>query len=157
MERFSRGVGPVRGITPVARAAVRVDHYTYVVNFGVLNPGATLPGVINIEEDAAFDLRALSFFAYAGATQTAASRLLPNVRVQFFTQDSRRFMSQAVALPALFGDGQNVFTLPRARRFGRRTNITWEVTNNDAGALTSLQILMIGEKVFDADTQETTR
>jgi hypothetical protein len=127
-----------------------VDHYTYVARFTNLLPaGPPQSFDVLIDEDAAFDLRALSFFAYGNAVQTESTRLMPNVLVSWNTQDSRRFTSQPVPLPALFGDGQNVFVLPRARRFSRRTQITFEAQNAEvATTINSLYLLLIGEKVF---------
>ena len=64
------------------------------------------------------------------------------------TQDTQRVINRPLPVSMLFGDARQPLVLPEVRRFGRRSIITFTVTNNDAAATLNLWLAFVGRKVY---------
>lgn len=90
------------------------DFFSYVFpRFTALAPGATQVQTVTIQADSDFVVEDLTFTAdIAGATQTDGTRLLPNATVLLTdTGSGRQLSSLGIPIQALFGTGQEPYTL----------------------------------------------
>ena len=130
----------------------RRDFYTYEAAVNAIAVGANANDIINIEADADFILQKLTFWAdIAGAAQTAATRVLPNVSVQITdTGSGRQLMSNPIPIPAIFGSGELPFILPNPRLFRRNSTIQIAFTSFEAAITPDILLCFIGYKIYGA-------
>ena len=126
------------------------DFFIYGITFPSIAPGATATDNIQIQADADFEVQKLTQFSdIAAAAQTVSTQVLPLVTVLIVDSGSgRQLMNEAVAIPALFGDGRIPFILPTPRIFAARSNVTFTLVNFDAAVTYQVRLSLIGTKLF---------
>lgn len=128
------------------------DHYIYVAEItSTLNAGAQQTVTINIEADSNFTwVKSAVFASLAGAAQTQATQVLPQVEVQIQDSGSGRLLQNLpVPVSSMAGNGQLPFVLPVPRLFKARSTISFTFTNNSAAENYSVFALsLIGFKTF---------
>lgn len=127
------------------------DPYVYEVLFPVLAPAAVAQGNILIENDADFKCLAGVFHAsVANAGQTFATATYPLVTVQIRnTGTGRAFFNQPVAIPMIFGNGQQPFLWPVPKIMKMRSLFEFTVVNFDAAqTYTNIHLGLVGVKQY---------
>ena len=135
----------------VAPKVIAEDFYIYNIDFASLAASATGTGFIQIEADSDFLIQKLAYFVdLAGAVQTFNSLVVPLVTVTIIdTGSGRQLMSNAIAIPSIFGDGRLPFILPTPKLFSKNTRINVNVANFSAATTyTNLRLNFIGKKIF---------
>jgi hypothetical protein len=121
-------------------------HARLVVNAG--QPGAAS---LLIDDDADFEIQALSYFAdLAGAAQTDSGRVVPLITVQISDGQSQRPLLGRVPppLPTVAGHQGLPFLLPERHIAVRRSTVDFAYQNFSAGSNYGLQLVLIGRKLF---------
>lgn len=113
-------------------------------------PGVTQNALIQIQADADFKILATTYQAdIAAATQTAATRVVPNVTVLLTdTGNGRQLMSNATAIPSLFGTGELPFIWPVPKVMAARSTLQVQFTSFDAAASYNIRLSFIGIKLY---------
>lgn len=128
--------------------------YIYTVALAAtLNAGAQQSIQLSIEADSNFNWVKTAFFAsLAGAAQTAASLVIPQVTVSILDSGSgRNLQSNPVPVTSMAGNGQLPFVLPIEQVFKARSTITFTLLNTSAAENYSvLNLSLIGYKTFFA-------
>lgn len=126
------------------------DFFVYEVDFAALAAAASATGQFTIQADSDFLLSKLACTAdIAAAAQTDSTRVIPLVSILITdTGSGRNLMNQAVPIPAMFGQGDLPFILPRQRIFVARSVVTVTLTNYDAASTYNVKLSFIGEKGF---------
>ena len=133
------------------RRPVSTAWYTYGVAFTAIAAGAQQPQTITIDNDADFEASMAVYFATtvaAPGNQTLNTIIVPSATVAIETQDTQRVINRALPVSMLFGDARQPLVLPEVRRFGRRSIITFTVTNTDPASVLNLWLGFIGRKVY---------
>lgn len=128
------------------------DHYIYVAEIqSVLNAGASQTVVVNIEADSNFTwVKSAVFASLAGAAQTNATQVLPQVEVQIQDSGSGRLLQNVpVPITSMAGNGQLPFVLPVPRLFKARSTVSFTFVNFSAAEnYSTLALSLIGFKTF---------
>lgn len=128
------------------------DFYVYVAAISsTLNAAASATVNVNIEADANFTwVKSAVFASLAGAAQTNATAVLPQVTVQIQDSGSGRLLQNVpVPISSIAGNGQLPFVLPVPRLFKARSTIGVTFANGSAAENYSvLRLAMIGYKTF---------
>lgn len=128
------------------------DHYIYVAQIAsTLNAGSQQTVTVNIEADSNFTwVKSAVFASLAGAAQTAASLVIPDVTLQIQDSGSGRLLQNvAVPITSMAGNGQLPFVLPVPRLFKARSTISFTFANRSAAEnYTALALSLIGYKTF---------
>ena len=128
----------------------RRDFYIYEAVVAALGVGLSANDVINIEADSDFILQKLTFEAdIAGAAQTEATRIIPNVLVQLTdTGSGRQLMQNPIPVSSFFGIGAIPFILPNPRLFMRNSTIQIAFTSFEAAITPDVRLAFIGYKIY---------
>jgi hypothetical protein len=128
----------------------RRDWYVYEAAVAAIAVGASANDTIAIEADSDFILQKLTFHAdIAGAAQTDATRVVPNVSVQITdTGSGRQLMSQPIPIPAIFGTGELPYILPNPRLFMRNSTIQIAFTSFEAVITPDILLAFSGYKIY---------
>jgi len=115
-----------------------------------LAAGAVQQSIIQIQADADFKIMAAAYEAdIAAATQTAATRVVPNVTVLLTdTGNGRQLMDNPVVIPSLFGTGELPFIWPVPKIMAARSTLQVQFTNFDAAAAYNVRLSFIGIKLY---------
>lgn len=138
---------------PAGRRLVsRNVFYSYSCRFqDIAAAGGAQSQTITIDGDAPFDWSMSTYQVnVSDGNVTDSSRVVPLATVQISTQDTQRMLNIQAPLANVFGTADKPFVLPRKRRLGIQTRITFDVTNLDtANAIADLWLTLVGEKIFD--------
>lgn len=133
--------------TLAARYIAR-DFYAYATDHIGVVAGANSSQSITIEADSDFQLEKLTF----ACEVAGANELNPLLKVLIQDTGSGRYiMAQAIAVPALFGNGQLPFVLVQPKIFLSRTTISVTVSNYSAATTYDAHLNFIGSKLFRAN------
>lgn len=137
------------------------DFFAYIVSTGSVAPGGTAVVNLQIQDDAAFELIALTGLNLAaGATvwqqpQTCSQWL---VSVQDLLSDRHLFLSNIVnsanpfpnmtSLNNILGSATFPHVLPVPRRFMRQSGIQFTFYNIDSAVTSQWQFALMGRKIF---------
>ena len=129
----------------------RRDIYTYSAEVAAIAVGGNANDTIAIEADSDFILQKLTYHAdIAGAAQTAATRVVPNVSVLIKdTGSGRQLMDTSIPIPSLFGTGELPFILPNPRLFMRNSTIQVAFTSFEAAITPDVFLSFIGYKIYE--------
>jgi hypothetical protein len=140
-------------MSAVASGEVATDFYTYSVAFSDLLQATAQTSSIQIEADSDFEIIKLSAYSIYDTTEATIANLEQN---QFpfsvmltDTGSGRNLMSQAVAVPALFGTAQLPFILPKTKLIYARSVLAVTITNlSSALDFDYVQLCFHGRKIF---------
>lgn len=130
---------------------VRVEsNFIYVANFLGLAPAANATQVINIDSAADFLWIKSAYLAdNAGAAQTDATRIVPNVDVQIQLGGADKNMfSGLTPIPSAFGTGQEPFVWSMPQRLYRSSALTINLTSREAALTLNIRLALIGWKDY---------
>jgi len=130
---------------------IAADAFFHHIDFLALAVGVPTPGSFQVDADSDFRLVKLSYFAdIAGALQTSATRVLPLVTVQIQDNKTGRYLSvDPIPIPAMMGDGQLPFLLPRQKLFPGNSVVKATVNSFAvAGTIYNLRLVFTGEKIY---------
>lgn len=134
-----------------AEGALFLDMFTYNAKVPSLGVGASVTVNVQVQADTSFIWDKTSVFAaIAGAAQTNATQVLPQIDVTIQDTGSGRLLqNEPVQVTDIAGDGKLPFVLPQPRVFSANSTITLTFTNtSNAEVYTNLQFSLIGRKVF---------
>lgn len=131
--------------------------YTYVANYvaagaanGLAAGAANVPVNVGIQADADFLILTQSYDCNtANAARTSDTFVVPNASVILTdTGSGYQMMSEAVAIPAIFGTGEFPFVLPQAKLMPAKATLQVLATNYDAAAGYNLRLYFNGVKLY---------
>lgn len=128
----------------------RRDFYVYEAAVAAIAVAGSANDVINIEADSDFILQKLTYHAdIAGAAQTDATRVVPNVTIQITdTGSGRQLMNNPIPIPSIFGTGELPFILPNPRLFMRNSTIQVAFTSFEAAITPDVALAFVGYKIY---------
>lgn len=130
---------------------VRVEsNFVYRANFLALAPAGNATQVINIDSAADFLWIKGAFMAdIAGAAQTAATLVMPNVdvQIQLGGADKNMFASNT-PLTSVFGTGQEPFVWSMPQRLYRSSALTITLASREAANTLNIRLSLIGWKDY---------
>lgn len=130
----------------------KTDFFIYSVLFSALAPAANTPQTLTLDAASDFIWYYAAFSAnnHAAITgYTAATRYAPPITVLMVPGDtSSQFMSQAMPLTHMFGNGENPFVLPAPRLIPARSVLTITANNLDTAITYDLYLSLIGTKRY---------
>lgn len=135
----------------LAESRVSREPYTFPVNFANLAAAGTANGSFFVDAAAPFMLVEMNYFAtpYAVTVMTNATRLIPAINIQITEQSSNRnWQSAAVAVPTIFGSGENPWFLPQPRLIPANTTVSMTVANFDSAQAYNLYLSFIGFRLY---------
>jgi hypothetical protein len=120
-------------------------HDQVTVNFG--NSGEA--GIL-IDKGSDFEIFSIGYFAdIAGAAQTAATRVVPLVRVNFNDSGAQKnWMLKPVPLTLAAGTGELPMILLQRRIVLGNSTLTVSFTNDSADSNYRLQVVLAGRKLY---------
>jgi hypothetical protein len=127
------------------------DFFVYQLNFLLLASGAVATQQMVFDASSDFHWLYSSYTAdIAGAARSESSREYPLVSLMITPTDtSAQFMSQAVPLPSLFGNGESPFIMPVPRIIPARSAISFQATSYVAAGTTyNIYLSLIGIKKY---------
>lgn len=124
--------------------------YVYEFFTAALGVAASATDQVKIESDADFIWTKMAFWAdLASAAQTDATRVLPNVSIQFKdTGSGRNFFNAPIAIPSIFGTGEIPFILPIAQKLRLNSVLQCDFTSFEAVSTPDIRLAIIGYKIF---------
>lgn len=124
--------------------------YVYEVQTLALPVGGNSTDSINIESDADFWWIKAAYFAdIAGAAQTEATRIIPNVDVQIVdTGSGRQLLNGNIPIPSIFGQGSLPFVMPLPQVFKANSVVRVDFTSREAAITPNIRLALIGYKDF---------
>lgn len=130
--------------------AIQKDFFIYTTGRFSVAPAAQATQNIAIQADADFEIVKLTAFSdLAGAAQTRATQVVPNVNVLITdTGAGRQLMNVAVPLNSMFGTAQEPFILPIPKIIKARSNLQIVITSFEAANTDYLTLNFIGNKIF---------
>lgn len=135
----------------VEEGRVFLDFFIYPVLIASIANGITATKTIQIEADSAFILDKISSFAsLAGAAQTEATKVVPQINAQLKDSGSgRELFNEPVPVSTFTGSGELPFVLPQPRVFVPNSSINMTFTNFSAAeTYTNFYVALIGRKIF---------
>jgi hypothetical protein len=131
----------------------QTDFFIYSVSLLALaNAGGVGSAILNIDASSDFMWYYSTFTAYTSGANTAwtdSNRQKPPINLLITPGDtSSNFMSQAMPVTHIFGNGENPFVLPAPRKIPARTTITFAATNSDTTLTYDLWLSLIGVKIY---------
>jgi hypothetical protein len=130
---------------------VRVEsNFAYPANFLLLAPGTNQTVGINVDSSADFLWIKGAYFAdNAGAAQTDATRIVPNVDCQIQLGGSDKNMFQApVPVASVFGTGQEPSVLAMPQRLYKQSVLTITLFSREAALTLNIRLAFIGWKDY---------
>ena len=146
-----------RIISLISSKTVQAIPYTYSAIYAVAGAAnalaagaANVPVNVNIQADADFLILTQTYDANtANGARNAGNFVIPNVSVILTdTGSGYQLMDQAVAVPALFGNGQFPFVLPNPKLLPAKATLQILATNYDAAAGYNLRLSFNGVKLY---------
>ena len=130
---------------------VRVrSNFVYIANFLAVAPAATPTVVVNIDSSAEFYWIKSAYMAdIAGAAQTDATRVVPNVDVQIQLGGADKLLLQGnTPIPSVFGTGQipGVWAFPQ--KLVRSSVVTFTLASREAANTLNIRLALIGWKDY---------
>jgi len=130
---------------------IRVEsNFVYVVTFLAVAPAATPTQVVNIDSSAEFFwIKGAYMCDVAGAAQTDATRIVPNVDVQIQLGGADKFLVQgATPIPSVFGTGQEPFVWSFPQKLIRSSVVTFTLASREAAITLNIRLALIGWKDY---------
>lgn len=128
------------------------DFFVYPAAFGSIAAGANATVNIAVSADSDFYLTAFTYFSnLAGAAQTVATQVVPQLSVQIIdTGSGRQLFNVATPIYSFAGLGREPFRLIHPRLFKRSTTIQVTATNTSAAeTYTTTFLNFIGFKLYN--------
>lgn len=124
--------------------------YVYESQALAIAVGGQATDQINIESDADFIWIKAAYMAdLAGAAQTEATRVIPNVDVQIVdTGSSRNLLNGNIPIPSIFGHEGLPSVLPIPYRLKANSILRIDYTSREAVSTPNVRLAFIGYKDF---------
>ena len=124
--------------------------YVYEAQALAIAAGGTATDQIAIEADSNFVWIKAAYMAdLAGAAQTDATRVVPNVDVQLVdTGSGRQLLNGNIPIPSIFGTGELPFVLPIPQVLLSNSVLRIDFTSREAVNTPNIRLAFIGYKDF---------
>lgn len=123
--------------------------YTNIAIASIAAGGSSSP-IIQIQNDADFELQKMTYYCDLNASATESSRAYPQLSLMITDSGSgTQLMNTPVPFGSIMGNGELPFILPQVRVFVRNSNITLSIANFSAATTYyNIYVLLIGRKLF---------